>query len=158
VQASTLGSSFAEEKHNRPTVIMLIWPILSVLVVYALTYVPFFLRMLLVGRKSNNIGFNKLNAREGGRDQLFLREAMDDHSFKQAGRLQAAHENSLESLGIYAAGIAAALATDAKKAAINTFASIFVVARILYTIIYALPPIAGGLFRTLLFAISVLCK
>jgi uncharacterized MAPEG superfamily protein len=137
---------------------MLTFPVVSVILVFLMAYVPVPIRALLISRRSTGTTFGKLNSRAAGRTAVDFREGMDENSYNMAGRLQASHENQLETLGIYAAGIAASLATPVKQAAIHTFAGLYLAARVLYNIVYAMPPIANGIFRSLLFLICVICK
>lgn len=55
------------------------------------------------------------------------------------GRLKNAHFNQLESLGVYAGGIAAATAMGVSPDIVKHYAMMYVVSRAAYIVVYALP-------------------
>lgn len=109
-----------------------------------LAYIPHIMRVILATRAA---AWDNGNPRE----QPSLQEKLTPEQYSLYTRLSAAHSNQLETLGLYAAGIAAAYAAGSSQAFMNSIAGVYVFTRILYVIVYALPPIAGGYLRTAVF-------
>lgn len=70
-------------------------------------------------------------------------------------RLACAHANQLETLALYAAGVAAAVARGRGDALTDVFATVYVAARAAYVLAYAAPQVAQGMLRTACFGTSM---
>lgn len=72
---------------------------------------------------------------------------------ERALRLQWCHLNMLETLGVYAAGVVAALGTGVPIARVTAAAAMYFVLRLIYLGVYIAPQILGGLVRTGVFVL-----
>lgn len=70
-------------------------------------------------------------------------------------RLNCAHVNQLETLGLFAAGVAASVARGKGESLNDAFAAWYLAARAAYVVAYAAPQVAGGGARSLAFGASL---
>lgn len=117
----------------------------SVPICFGITMAPHFVKVALTKQD---------NAFPAGRPDVSTL-ALPKETVARAKRLEAAHLNGLEALGWYSAGVAAAVATGVPAAELVTLCQVHVAARAAYTAIYALPPVAGGILRSLAFTTGV---
>lgn len=112
----------------------------SVLPAFGLAYFPHFLRVFLqsrVGKYSNSHPRSHVPATG------------------LLHRLACAHANQLETLALYAAGVAAAAARGRGDALTDAWAKVYVGARAAYIVTYAAPQVADGMLRSVCFVISM---
>ncbi len=73
---------------------------------------------------------------------------------ERALRLQWCHLNMLETLGLYAAGIVAALSTGVPVVRVTACAALYIVLRFIYLGVYIAPQVLGGFLRTAVFVLA----
>lgn len=99
--------------------------------------------------------------KEGKYDNAKPRAHQDQHEAfseeRQAflDRLVACHVNQLETLGVYAGGVAAAALFGNDNTAIIVLCAIYLAARTAYVAAYVSPQVFGGYLRTLCFVFSL---
>lgn len=74
---------------------------------------------------------------------------------ERALRLQGCHLNMIETLGIYAGGIVAAIVAGVPVTRITIAAAMYIVIRVIYLIVYAAPQVFGGFLRTGVFGLAM---
>jgi uncharacterized MAPEG superfamily protein len=90
------------------------------------------------------------NANEQGRINLAeLDGKVPKSTLACAQRCGAAHANGLESLAMYASGVAVAVVTKVPTSLLTKVCAGYLVSRIVFTVTYMMPPAANGLPRTL---------
>jgi len=117
----------------------------SVPIATGLAYVPHFAK---VGVLSRAHVFRSTHPRE-------INSTQKKSTDELVARLVGCHANQLESLGVYAAGIAAATAVGVPRDTLSNLASAYVASRALYIVAYAAPQVAQGLPRGLTFGASM---
>ncbi len=117
----------------------------SVPIATGLAYAPHFTRVGILFRHSV---FDAKEPRE-------INSTKDPATDKLIERLGFAHVNQLETLGLYAGGIAVAIATDVPPKRTTQLAAIYISSRALYTLAYANPQLLKGLLRTACFTVSL---
>ncbi|KAI0561517.1 Membrane associated eicosanoid/glutathione metabolism-like protein [Gracilaria domingensis] len=120
------------------------WPAFSVILAGILAYIPHGIRVSLVmknGRFDNS----------APRDHEGQKSSLPEEKREFMLRLLGCHNNQMESLGVYAAGVAANLAFGDSKTLLNVFTALYIVFRVIYLIVYSLPQYAGGYLRTAAF-------
>lgn len=80
---------------------------------------------------------------------------LDPSSVALVKRLLASHNNQLETLGVYAAAVAAGVATRVPPSELNKLATVYISARVAFNVAYAAPQILHGLPRSLSFMASM---
>lgn len=121
----------------------------SVPVAFFLTYLPHFLKVKLL------FGENALDNRNPRVDNENAK-MMPDAKKDLVGRLKSAHENQLEMIGVYAAGVAVGVSVGVRPIVLTILSAIYIAARVAFVAIYASPPVFGGYLRTVAFAPCVL--
>ena len=114
-----------------------------------LAYLPHFARVAVLARHK---AFDNRNPRDMA-SKISDRAPKGDREL--ASRLSSAHQNQMETLGLYAAGIAVAVATKTDTAVISRYATAYIVSRILYILAYAAPPVLAGRMRGLPFTAAL---
>lgn len=120
------------------------FPLFSVLVAFSLCYVPHVIRVR-IGKKFNT--YNHTNPR----DTAKFTERMSPAQADLQRRLLGAHNNQLESIGMYAAGIVANIARKPNDWLIHFLSAFYVMSRIVYIMVYMQPQVANGYLRTFVF-------
>ncbi len=69
-------------------------------------------------------------------------------------RLDAAHKNGLEALPLFAGGVVASAVANVSSVTATRICVVHLAARALYNVVYALPPVANGAPRSLMWAIT----
>lgn len=96
------------------------------------------------------------NANRSGRTNVSdLAGKVPQAKLDTCARLGSAHQNGLESLALFAGGVAACLATGAPIGHVNMLAKVHVASRIVYNIAYAAAPVANGLPRSATWGVSL---
>lgn len=120
------------------------FPLLSVPCAFVLAYVPHVMRAALWRRLGI---FNNVSPRS-------VADKLDDLPAGQADllrRLGGAHNNQLETLGMYAAGVVACVARGRDDWQLIALTASYLAVRVAYIVLYAGPPVAGGYLRSLAF-------
>lgn len=80
---------------------------------------------------------------------------MEESTLDFFKRLSACHQNGLESLALFAGGVAVSAATGVPERRMDICATVHIAARVVFSIVYAAPPFAWGLPRTAAWGVSV---
>lgn len=98
-------------------------------------------------------GFSNRN--QAGRPKLSDHEGkMEKAKLDTCARLLAAHHNGMEALPLFCGGVAVSVAAGVPVATMNMWAAVHVGTRLLFNVIYAAPPVANGLPRTMAWGAS----
>lgn len=120
---------------------------------FGLAMVPHFMKIPLMAGVMTPAA---MNAKQSGRQNLSdFQGKIEQSKLDMCGRLTAAHQNSLEGFPLFAAGVAFAVAAKTPVEEVSNYCALYIGARVSYLVFYALPPIAGGLPRTLSWMTSV---
>lgn len=130
-----------------------IFPVATVISLTASAYIPLLVRAILL--KRNKVDILKLNERRAGRAEGLSPGDVSESVYNRAARLQASHENQLETIPLWASAVAAAIAVGVPTRRMNILAALQVVGRASYSILYTLDPIFNGLLRSAAFALSL---
>lgn len=121
-----------------------IFPFFSVTVAVILTYIPHFIRVALGQRRGT---YDNANPRDNTKVDEQDKEFADLQK-----RLLGAHQNQLESIGVYAAGVVAMVFRRGYTTwSVNYLCAQYLVFRVAYITAYIAPPVAKGYVRTLTF-------
>jgi uncharacterized MAPEG superfamily protein len=103
------------------------------------------------------VGLKAANTNTTGRLDMksALKEKVPSSKIAFLERLESAEANGHESLSMYAAGVALAVAVGAPSGKVNTACSIYLASRVGYNVVYAFLPVARGVFRSLVWAVSL---
>lgn len=137
-----------DEQPRQALSMALINAVWSVPICVGLTYLPHFVRAAICF-SSKALDNRRPRDLEG---QL---KRLDPGKAALVGRLAASHNNQLETIGVYAAGVAAAVATKVPAPQLNKLATVYVTARVAFNIAYAAPQVLGGMPRSLSFMFSM---
>lgn len=88
-------------------------------------------------------------------DPQSIKDKLTKSEAALVARLGAAHNNAMESLPLYAGGIACAVASGVPASTLASRAAAFLGLRVAYTIAYAMPPKFKGVPRMVLWLSSV---
>lgn len=124
---------------------MLSQAIWSVPIAAGLAYAPVFARAFVISRFGGKLD----NTRP--RDIDAQVSNTPEHVRELAGRLKASHANQLETLGLYAAGVAIAVAVRVPPPELARLTGWYIKSRLAYNLAYAAPQIGGGALRSLTF-------
>lgn len=95
------------------------------------------------------------NANKTGRADISkMEDKLTKERYALVKRLDSAHQNALESLPVFASGVAAAVATGVPTPLLNSVCLTYLGARVCYTIAYALPPVLNGMPRSACWGIA----
>lgn len=119
------------------------FPLFSVIPAILLAYLPHFTRVFILFRSS---------AYDNKAPRAYGHSKFERNRQLLLDRLLGAHNNQLELLGAYAAGVAANIAMGKNDNALIVLCSVYIGARILWLIAYVSPQAAGGFIRTAFFA------
>lgn len=126
------------------------WAIYSVPFVWFLSLFPAMLRRAILIRAGS-----LHNAHPRDHDLQTRHMSLSKRDF--LARLQAAHDNQMETLGYYAAAISIAISVNVNSKRLHFLIVAFLVARVLFIVAYAAPQFAAGSFRTLAFVSCMVC-
>ncbi len=138
--------------HHRPLSIAAMsassFALWSVPVSLGLTYLPHAAKVAILSRTG---AFSNTAPRDtAGQDKK-----VDPSKRALVDRLRGAHLNQLETIGVYAAGVAAATAVGVPAVTVSRAAKLYVGARVVFNISYAGPQIADGNIRSLSFTAAL---
>lgn len=117
---------------------MVVFALLSVPIATGLAYLPHVIKEIVLMKH------NKFDNTKPRGD-----ESVDEKTDQLVTHLSASHNNQLESLGPYAAGVAAATAVGVAPAVLANATATYVGARVAYCIAYMAPQICDGVPRSL---------
>ncbi|KAF9974773.1 hypothetical protein BGZ73_001767 [Actinomortierella ambigua] len=106
-------------------------PILSIPVAAGLAYAPHFFRVILVFKTMKR--WNNVSPR-GQVDKL--QQKMPKATYDMAKRAENAHQNGIETLGLYIGSVLAALYAGVDKSVVNHYSGLFIGARLVFNILY----------------------
>lgn len=89
------------------------------------------------------------------RDYVSMSSNLEEGQREYAMRLNGAHQNMIETLGIYSSGIVAGIVTNVNAFHLNTLAVLYILFRVIYLVVYAAPQVKGGYLRTAVFAVCM---
>ncbi|CAN8063536.1 unnamed protein product [Agarophyton chilense] len=115
---------------------------------WAVSAIPVFARAIVVSK------FGKMDNSKP-RDRSSQTAGMPKHIAALCDRLLACHNNQLETLGWFSAGVATAVAVKVPGDDIASLATSYVGLRVAYTLAYAAPQVASGALRSLAFVGSM---
>eukprot|EP00178_Gracilaria_changii_P007999 TRINITY_DN2477_c0_g1_i1.p2 TRINITY_DN2477_c0_g1~~TRINITY_DN2477_c0_g1_i1.p2 ORF type:complete len:183 (-),score=42.53 TRINITY_DN2477_c0_g1_i1:301-849(-) len=115
---------------------------------WVVSSLPLMVRGVLVSR------FGNMDNRTP-RDRGAQTAGMPKHIAALCDRLLACHNNQLETLGWFSAGVATAVAASVEPQQLAALASGYVAGRLAYTLAYAAPQLMGGVARSLAFVGSM---
>lgn len=124
------------------------WPFFSVILAILLAYFPHFFRVALV-MLSGQYDNAKPRAYSDQHDTF------SDEKRALLTRLASAHNNQLETLGVYAAGVTAAFFSGSSRTLLNVMSAVYIGARVVYIAVYAMPQVASGYIRSLTFVVCL---
>lgn len=119
--------------------------ILSVPIALGMALAPIVVRAVVITFKGGKMDLSRPRDREG---QV---KGMSLGMQQLADRLLSSHNNQLETLGYYAAGVAVAVAVKVPVERLNLITGYFLKCRFAYNLIYAAPQVANGALRTIAF-------
>lgn len=100
-----------------------------------------------------------MNAKKSGRQNVEdLQGKVSEEALDLAKRLTSCHQNALEGLPLFAAGVAFAVAAKTPLDEISNYCGVYIGARVMFLIFYALPPIASGIPRTIAWFVSTIAS
>lgn len=120
------------------------FPLFSVPVAFLLCYIPHGIRVA-IAKKAN--AYDHTNPRY----QTEFAEALSAEQAYLQRRLIGAHNNQLETIGVYAAGIVANVTRKSLSWPIHLMAALYIAFRVIYVVVYVSPQVAGGYLRSLAF-------
>ena len=123
-----------------------VFAILSVQICALLAYIPHFVRIFLLRKTYDNTR---------PRDVELAEKSQSEWRRELAERLYGSHKNQLETIGVYAAGVATALGVGVRSTRLIIVCAVHLGVRVLYNIVYALPQYLNGVPRTIVFVASV---
>lgn len=124
------------------------FPLLSVVIAVILVYVPHVWRVTIARKQGK---YDNTNPR--------ATEQFSEMSEKQASlqrRLLGAHNNQLETIGVYASGVVANVARLKTDWKLVTLCALYIAFRVIYILAYAGPQYIGGYLRTLVFFFCII--
>lgn len=131
--------------------------IMSVPVATFLAYAPIVARKLILakyGEADNTKPREEPTVKSDVRDtsnKSERKQGIPEHIYEIVTRLKSCHYNQLEMLGLYAGGIAVAVAVRVQPETLSRLSSWYIKSRLAYTLAYAAPQIAGGALRSATF-------
>lgn len=120
------------------------WPAFSVILAIVLAYLPHFFKVAVLTK------FGKFDNKDP-RAHASQQSSLPEDKRALVTRLGGCHNNQIEMLGVYAAGVAANLALKENDTALIVLTAVYVGLRGLYIIVYAAPQVLGGNIRSLAF-------
>lgn len=120
----------------------------SVPLAWGLSFLPHVARGILVSVHGK---FDNTNPREKDAQVASLPKEYQG----LAVRLASCHNNQLETLGYYAAGVAVAVAVRVPPDTLAKLTGFYIKSRIAYTLAYAMPQVGKGVLRSLTFVGSM---
>lgn len=131
---------------------------MSVPVATFLAYAPIVARKLILGKygehdntKPREEPLVKATSESDSNSNSEGKQGIPEHIHGIVTRLKSCHCNQLEMLGLYAGGIAIAIAVRVQPETLTRLTSWYIKSRIAYTLAYAAPQIAGGALRSAAF-------
>lgn len=140
---SSPPSTLPSARDQHPT--MSAFALFSVPVAFFLTYAPHFAKVIVLKGAS---AYDNRSPRADNDNAKLLPDAKKD----LVRRLASAHENQLEMLGVFAAGVAVCFGVGVRSLTLTIVTAIYVGARAAFVAIYAAPPVFDGNLRSLAFA------
>lgn len=120
----------------------------SVPLAWGISFLPHIARTVLVSVKGKMDNTNP-------RDKAGQIASLPKEYQGLAVRLASCHNNQLESLGYYAAGVAVAVAVRVPPETLAKLTGFYIKSRIAYTFAYAMPQVGKGVLRSLTFVGSM---
>lgn len=124
------------------------FPLFSVLIAFLLAYVPHVWRVIIARGQGK---YDNTNPRA---TEQFSELSEDQASLQR--RLMGAHNNQLESIGVYASGVVANVARDKTDWKLITLCALYLAFRVCYILAYAGPQFIGGYLRSLVFLLCII--
>lgn len=119
------------------------FPIFSAFIATILVYVPHVIRVKIATEAG------KYDNKDPRNNDALQQMTAKDRDLQR--RLLGAHQNQIETIGMYVAAIVANIARGNEGWLTNMLAALYIGLRIAYIAAYAGPPIANGYLRSLLF-------
>lgn len=117
----------------------------------ALAYAPHVARGIIIARNGGKIDNTKPRASD---EQI---ANLPKHIQDLVTRLKNSHVNQLETLGVFAGGVAICLAVQVPGPVLVKLTSNYLKSRLGFTLAYAAPQVAKGALRSLSFVSSIAC-
>lgn len=91
------------------------------------------------------------------RDPIAEKQDVPESRREMAMRLHGAHLNMMETLGLFAGGVACAIASQAHLERVTAACAAYLAFRLLFVVVYAAPQFFDGVPRTGIFVLSMSC-